>query len=517
MKLSNCWFLTAFASSCVVAQSADWPQWGGTAARNMYSPEKGLPAAFQPGQPKAGSEEIDPATGKQVKWVAKLGSQSYGNVTVAGGKVFVGTNNENPRDPRHQGDRSILLCLDEQSGALQWQLVIPKLKAGKANDWEALGVLASPTIEVREGRVYLVTSRCEVMCLDIQGMANGNDGPFTNEAEYVVQDTGKPPIAPGPKDADILWTYDMIDELGVFPHNAANCSVLISDDLLYVGTSNGQDWTHANVPSPFAPTLIGLHKKNGALAAVDNADIGHRLFHGQWSSPATGAVNGRKLVFFGGGDGWCYAFDAQPVTGDGVPVLKVAWQADCNPPEYRSKDGQPIKYSTAEGPSEVNATPVLYKNRVYVAIGQDPENGEGSGHMVCLDAAKSGDITTNGLIWSYKAFHRSVSTVSIDPETNLLFAGDFSGFVHCLDAGTGKVYWVHDMKAHVWGSTLVADGKLYVGDEDGDFVVLAASKEKKVLHEANLGTPVYGTPVIANGVLYIQTTSHLFAFSEKVR
>ena len=84
--------------------------------------------------------------------------------------------------------------------------------------------------------------------------------------------------------------------------------------------------------------------------------------------------------------------------------------------------------------------------------------------------------------------------MSIDPETGLLFVGDFSGFVHCLDAETGKLYWTHDMKAHMWGSTLVADGKVYVGDEDGDFVVLAASKEKKMLSETNLGAPVYSTP-----------------------
>jgi outer membrane protein assembly factor BamB len=73
------------------------------------------------------------------------------------------------------------------------------------------------------------------------------------------------------------------------------------------------------------------------------------------------------------------------------------------------------------------------------------------------------------------------------------------------------------MKAHMWGSTLVADGKVYVGDEDGDFVVLAASKEKKVISETNLNAPLYGTPVVANGVLYVQTNSHLFAFHDESR
>jgi len=85
--------------------------------------------------------------------------------------------------------------------------------------------------------------------------------------------------------------------------------------------------------------------------------------------------------------------------------------------------------------------------------------------------------------------------------------------LHCFDAETGKLYWTHDMKAHIWGSTLVADGKVYVGDEDGDLAVFEASKEKKLLSEINLGAPVYSTPVVANGVLYISSNTHLFAFS----
>ena len=52
-------------------------------------------------------------TTTNVKWVAKLGSQAYGNTTVSNGKVYVGTNNESPRDERHIGDRGIVYCLDE--------------------------------------------------------------------------------------------------------------------------------------------------------------------------------------------------------------------------------------------------------------------------------------------------------------------------------------------------------------------------------------------------------------------
>jgi outer membrane protein assembly factor BamB len=348
-------------------------------------------------------------------------------------------------------------------------------------------------------------------------MANGNDGPFKDEAKYVVKDVildkGKPTerpapaIEPGPKDGDIIWRYDMIDELGVFPHNASDGAPLIVGDILYVNTSNGQDWTHSNIPAPNAPSLIALDKRTGEFLGEDDAKLGTRIFHGLWSSPSAGVVNGRQLIFYGGGDGVCYAFDPKPVKEGDSSYLKKVWWYDCNPPERKK-----FKYPDAEGPSEINATPVFWKNRVYTAVGQDPEHGEGVGILTCIDATKTGDITKTGKIWSYDKIHRSLSTVSITPE-GLLFVGDFSGYLHCFDAETGKLYWTHDMKAHIWGSTLVADGKVYVGDEDGDLAVFEASKEKKLLSEINLGAPVYSTPVVANGVLYISSNTHLFAFS----
>jgi outer membrane protein assembly factor BamB len=197
------------------------------------------------------------------------------------------------------------------------------------------------------------------------------------------------------------------------------------------------------------------------------------------------------------------------VEQEGVNLLKEIWRYDCNPAEYRVKNGKRLKYATFDGPSEVIATPVYYKNRVYVPIGQDPEHGEGVGNFVCIDASKTGDITKTGTIWSYNKIARSLSTPSI--ADGLLYVADFSGFVHCLDAETGKPYWVFDSKSHIWGSTLVADGKVYVGTEDGDIIILAAGKTMKEINRVDMRAPVYSSPVVANGVLYIATPTHLYA------
>ncbi len=91
--------------------SGDWPMWGGTPDRNMVSNMKGLPTTW------------DVKTKKNVKWVAQLGSQSYGNAVVAGGMVFVGTNNEGLRDPKITGDKGVLMAFREADGQFMWQMV----------------------------------------------------------------------------------------------------------------------------------------------------------------------------------------------------------------------------------------------------------------------------------------------------------------------------------------------------------------------------------------------------------
>src|SRR4051794_24690885 len=156
-----------------VVRAEDWPFWGRTANRNAVSPETGILDTWSPGELKGNTEEVDMATAKNVKWVAKCGSQTYGNVTVAGGRVFVGTNNESPRDPDVKGDRGVLMCFDEKTGKLNWQLAVPKLGTGKISDWEYLGLCSSPSVV--GDKVYIVTNRNEVMCLDANGQANGND------------------------------------------------------------------------------------------------------------------------------------------------------------------------------------------------------------------------------------------------------------------------------------------------------------------------------------------------------
>jgi len=509
MKLIKAIAGLAICGGVVVA--ADWPNWGRDGSRNMVSQEKGLIESAEPGKAKAGEEEVDPATTKNVKWTARLGGAAYGNTTVGGGHVYVGTNNDTPRDPRFMGDYGVLLCLDEKTGAMLWQFVCPKLGAGGVSDFEHVGFCSSPAID--GDRLYAVTNRCEVICLTTKGLGAGNEGPFKEEGQYAAGPGGKA-MQLGKTDADIVWRFDMRDELGVFPHNMTSSSVLVVGDRIYATTSNGRDWTNAHIPAPTAPALICLDKKTGKLLGQEASGISKRTYNCNWSSPAYAKINGREMIIFGGGDGFCYGFEAAPTKNErGADVLKEIWRFDCNPASHKEIGGKPLKYGHVKGPSEIIATPVVWKNRVYIAVGQDPEKGDGVGCLSCIDATKSGDITESGKIWQYEKISRSMSTVSIID--GLLTVAEFAGRVHCLDPQTGAAYWTHDTEANIWGSTLIADGKIYVGNESGDLTILAADKEKKEIGKFTLEGSIMSTPVAANGVLFVSTEKRLYAFEKK--
>jgi outer membrane protein assembly factor BamB len=97
---------------------------------------------------------------------------------------------------------------------------------------------------------------------------------------------------------------------------------------------------------------------------------------------------------------------------------------------------------------------------------------------------------------------------------DLVVIADFSGLVHCLDADTGKPHWTHDMLAASWGSPLIAGDHAYIGDEDGDVSIIKLGKELEVVGEINMGSAVYSTPIVSNGVLYITSKSYLFAIGD---
>jgi len=538
-----------------VAIAADWPQWGGNEMKNMASAEKGLPESFVPGEKDPQGGGIRMETTQNVRWAARLGQMTCSTPTVAGGKVFIGTKRD---------DLGAVLCLDEATGKPLWEWTAPARQVPATIDGRKfefshfprdLGVCS--TVAVDGDRLYFVSQRLELVCLSVKGKpkssaAAGKPAVLKAPAAPKPADA-KPDKAPaqkpaekappekwpeGPGQAEQLWMFDVY-EYGVRPSDAVDCSPVFDDKFVYICSGNGCDrQAEANkhdedrkAPAPDAPNLMVFDKKTGKLVAKDDVRIAPRMFHGEWSSLALGKVGGKTLIFFGGGDGKCYAFEAPTAAADTPAILKMAWSVDCNPPEYqqfgdkdmilhyclgdcRRSDALNKKNSdgTFAGMSEIIATPVFHKNRVYVAIGRDPAHGRGRGALWCIDATKTGDITQSGKIWCYQGLDRSISTVSI--ADGLLYVADVAGRLHCVDAETGKPYWIHETGAEVWGSTLVADGKVYFPTKKGLYVT-AAGKDQKPITKITLGADVWPTPVAANGVLYVASKTYLWAVQAK--
>jgi outer membrane protein assembly factor BamB len=504
------------------ATAADQPQWGQAWTRNMVSSEKGLPDSF------------DPKTGRNIKWVAKLGTEAHSTPIIAGGRVYIGTNNGEPRDPKHQGDRGVLICFDEKTGNLLWQLVVPKRSEDPYFDWPRSGM--SSTVTVEGDRVYLVGNRNEVLCLDARGMANGNDGPFREEAAHMTAPTDSiapprpvagaeimpqpllPPadgklLTPGDTDADILWLFDLVAEAGIWPHDAAHSSILIHGDHLYLNSCTGVDNTHKRIRRPDAPSLVVLDKHTGRYVARDGERIAPSIFHCTWSAPSLAEVNGRPLIFFCGGNGVVYAFETltkRPSSGE-VMQLKKVFQFDFDPTAPKV-DVHKYNTNRRESPSNLYGMPVSLEGRLYVAGGGDIWWGKNEAWLKCIDATKTGDITTNGLLWSYTLEKHVMSTAAV--YDGLVFMADCGRMFHCVEAKTGRRLWTHEIKGEVWASPYVADGKVYLGTRSGAFHVFTASREKKVLVALELTTPISATTTAANGVLYLATMSHLYAVQQ---
>lgn len=606
-----------------------WNQWGGSSLRNNTPESNAVFTGFVTGgfDRKTGAWKKDKS--KNINWVSSLGSQAYGNPVVASGKLVVGTNNSFAYLKRYPEDvdLGVLLCFDEKDGKFLWQHSSEKLDTGRVNDWPLMGICCSPLIE--GDKMWFVTSRGEVRCLDVEGFYDGeDDGPVKNDpakmfslvkaedpAEDKVQpivdglaagkltddvkarlekagakisgdvavtvdDTAKAPakkwkfqaevngkkrdffvtlggprlsvfkvITPDDKDeADVIWVFDMMKTLGSFQHNMCSCSVTSYGDILFVNTSNGVDDAHIAPPAPDAPSFIAMDKHTGKVFWTDKSPGGN-ILHGQWSSPTVAVLGGVPQVVFGGGDGWMYSFKADKGK-DGKPEL--LWKFDAN-----AKDSI-LELGGRGTRNDIISTPVAYDNKIYFATGQDPEHGEGSGTLWCIDPTKRGDISkelavnradpekpipfkriqavveaegdkaisnpNSGVVWFYtekdndgdgqiddflEKFHRSIGTVAI--KDGLLFAPDFSGLLHCVDAKTGTVHWTDDMLAASWGSPLILGGHVYVGDEDGDIAIYQLSSKKNKVGEINVGSSVYSSPIVADETLFIATKDKVFS------
>ena len=493
---------------------------------------------------------FDLTTGKNILWTAKLGSMAWGRPVVAGGKIFVGTNNAAEYLERFPSDidLGVLLCFDIKDGTFLWQDSNQKLATG-LNDWPFQGVTSAASVE--GDRLWYVSNRGEVVCLDTEGFHDG-------------QDDGVADLPPGDlqrasfdrrNEADTVWRFDMIGRLGVFPHNASCSGVAVSSKAIFVNTGNGVNQTHVEIPNPEAPSLLALDKVTGQILWSDNSP-GKNVLHGSWGTPTYALVNGQPQVIFPGGDGWLYGFDPAGENGKS----KLLWKFDCNP-----KDSEWL-FSMKGTRNNLIAAPTVANDLVYIAVGQDPEHGEGDGRVLCIDPTKRGDVSAelvfnqsdpekvvphrrkratdpkqgdfvrrnpnSALVWQFtqhdfdgdgeivfeERMHRTTSRVVV--KRDLAIVADSAGLIHCLDAKTGQAHWTYDLLATCWSSPILSADHIFVTDEDGAVNVFRMSADPAIampggnpVLQTYLPNSMQATPTIAENVLYLVTRQQLIAIA----
>lgn len=476
----------------IPTHGTDWVMRRRDHTRNSVSPDKNAPTDWEVGTT---SNKQKP---KNIRWLVQLGTVSCGDPVIANGLVWVGTNNERPRDPKISGDASVLMCFRERDGKFLYQYVSPRLAEGRRLDWPITSLASSPLVE--GDRLWFCNNRCETICLDIGPLQRG---------------TGQP---------QVLWKVDMRRELGVVPcgvmigSNASHCSIAGYKDLIYVNTTNSR--YQRKVPAPDAPSLVCFEKKTGKVVWKDNSPGGD-ILDVQFGSPLVITSNGRGQVIMGQGDGWLRSFDCR--SG------KLLWKFDIN---FKS----PKRNFTYYGKHNYFvATPVFYKNRVYIASGRHRDHSKEHGRLCCIDVTKRGDISSelddgsgrgktnpnSGLVWEFvkrgdkqeDRMHASLSSVAV--YDSLVIAPDASGLIHCLDAETGKKYWTADSFGGIYTSPLIADAKVYVANEDGSVFIFELAKQRKLLAERLFDSSIESSPVYANGVLYVMSRRVLHAIKHQ--
>ena len=493
-------FLIVIACSPPV-RADDWRTFGRDWTHNAVTYEKGAPLNWQIEVPTDRGTSV--IHSRNIKWSARLGSVGavLGAPVIANGLVWVGTNNDFPRDPTRQKDASVLMCFRESDGKFLWQYVSPRLgNFDQDSPRQSMG--STPLVE--GDWLWLITNRCEMLCLDTCPLRRGVGPPRQ------------------------VWKVDMRKEFGVVP---------ICDEMLvgfmpspagdaervYAVSGNGALEPDGKILAPNAPSLICFAKRTGRVLWMDSSP-GNNILHLQRSSPLVINIRGRTQVVVGQGDGWLRSFEAQ--SG------KLIWKCDLNP------KGAKYSVSGQGRRNYVMATPVYYEDRIYIAPGQDWAHGAGSGdnELYCIDPTGEGDVSAELEIGPRKArpnpnsravwrFGRSGNPDMKNAEPKyvfgrvlanctiadgLVYVGDHSGFLFCLDAMTGQLQWSHDLEDGLWSAPLWADGRIYAASDDIVWI-FAHGRQKKILNRVRMNRRIGVTPVYANGTLYIKTTDLLYA------
>ncbi len=384
-----------------------------------------------------------------------------------------------------------------------WKTALPSWSGATPVIWGDRIFVMSPS-EGREGGPGAQDNRPSVgeqillLCLDKtdgailwqRGLDVGNENinkqndsspsPMT-DGEHVWTMTGTGAVAGFTMDGEVLWQRNLQEDYGAFGQQFGYGSTpLLYDGMLIVPVLHG--W-HTDDPSYLA-ALDGLtgetrwrvERPTDALEESPDA----------YTTPIPVTHNGETVIVISGGD---YVTAHDPATGEEV------WRAGGLNPDNSTR-------------YRIITSSVSCGDMVFSPSRREP--------ILALRTGGSGDVTTSHLAWKWEGRHGpDVPTPACDG--NYLYIADDRGMAMCLDPATGDVVWGPERTARgvVSASPLVADGKMYITNEDAVTTVLAAGPEYEVLATNELD-PVYTLSSIAvsGNRLYLRTATHLYCIGE---
>ncbi len=500
--------------------------WGNDPSHNMVIEAKNLPVEFND---------------QTLIWEVDAGTKhQFPMPTIVDDKILVGSDlggNPTPFWQEAANHGAGFTCYNMEDGSLLWRLIVPQGGYGPGT----YGMCGTPVVE--GDRVYIM-AMWEIFCLDLDGLADGNDGMqgelgIMTRRPFKLPEGESMPTELPEWSADVIWHYSL-RPFDIKVQDATSCSIVEVDGQLWVSTAN-EIGSRARTyqPDKVKPHMVVLDKETGQLIARDNMDV-PIVFHGEWSSPSLIEVNGKKSVIFPDGYGVLHAFKIPETKVQDEPViLEEYWQLDLNPKEWRYlPDGREIVYTLDKrldykypaeyytnpekfymyndderpqeddehwtgfsrtnkgladgshesilGPCEIISMPAVHENRIYIGIGRDGSYGlsRGTGRFVCIEVE---DVEKQPkIIWEDREIGRTQSTASI--ADGLVYIADGHGFLHCYEADTGKVVYRQDLDSRQIKerSQMLVDGKIYVCTREKRMKVYKAGRDPEFLGESRL-------------------------------
>lgn len=282
----------------------------------------------------------------------------------------------------------------------------------------------------------------------------------------------------------LLWTRSLAEEVGlVTTHGGRTVSPILHENLVIVsGVSTG--WGELARP---AHRFIAFDKRTGEYVYISTP--GGRPFDTTYSPPIIADIKGTKLLIAGGGDGTVHAIKV--LTGE--PVWKYVI----------SKRG-------------VNTGVLVFNNQAVVSHSEENLDTSEMGLLASVDATAAGDLTAKNVKWRLPGFQGGYSSPVLDGDR--VFQIDNGANMYAFDFLSGKQLWKQNLGTIQKASPVLADGKIYVGTENGKFFILKPGNDKcEVLSAVELARDeqVLASAAVARGRIYFASINNLYAIGKK--